>query len=58
MELFELYVDDLLVQTYLFKPDSGKIGFVACNANAVFSDLKAWRMSLTGETKDHSKPVK
>jgi len=53
LELFELYIDDLLMQTYLHKPDSGKIGFVACNAKAVFSELNAWRMSFSSETHDH-----
>jgi len=46
LEMFELYIDDLLMQTYLHKPDSGKIGLVVGNAKAAFSDLKAWRMSF------------
>ena len=46
LEMFELYIDDLLMQTYLHKPDSGKIGVVVGNAKAAFSDLKAWRMSF------------
>ena len=47
MEMFELYVDDLLVQTYSYKPSSGKIAFVAKGADAQFSSLKAWRMTLS-----------
>ena len=58
LEMFELYIDDLLMQTYLYKPDSGKIGFVACNAEAIFSDLKAWKMSLPSESDDNLQPVK
>jgi hypothetical protein len=44
--MFELYIDDLLVQTYVYKPGSGKVGLLALNANVVFRDLKAWNMSL------------
>ena len=43
---FELYVDDLLVQMYIYNPSGGKIGLLARNAEAVFSDLRAWSMSL------------
>lgn len=45
--LFELYVDDMLAQTYYYRPGPGRVGIVARDAQAVFSDLKAWRMSLT-----------
>jgi hypothetical protein len=44
--MFELYIDDMLMQTYVYKPSSGKVGFVAHNANVVFSDVRAWNMSL------------
>ena len=47
---FELYIDDLLMQTYIYKPSSGKVGLLARNAEVVFSDLKAWSMSLPAET--------
>ena len=46
MEMFELYVDDLLVQTYIRQPGSGRVGLLACNAQVGFSDLRAWTMSL------------
>jgi len=44
--MFELYIDDMLMQTYLYKPGSGKVGFLAHNANVVFRDVQAWNMSL------------
>jgi len=47
LNMFELYVDDLLVQTYAYKPSSGKIGFVTKGADAEFGGLKAWRMTLS-----------
>jgi len=47
LEMFELYVDDMLVQTYSYKPSSGRIGFVARGADAEFGSLKAWRMALS-----------
>ena len=43
---FELYIDDLLVQTFHYQHSSGKMGFVVRGAKVVFSDLKAWKMSL------------
>jgi hypothetical protein len=44
--LFELYIDDLLMQTYVCKPSSGRIGFVARGAEAAFGGLRAWTMDL------------
>jgi hypothetical protein len=44
--MFELYIDDMLMQTYVYKPGSGKLGFVAHNANVIFRDVNAWKMSL------------
>ena len=44
--MFELYIDDMLMQTYVYKPGSGKLGFVAHDTNVVFRDVKAWDMSL------------
>jgi len=44
--LFELYIDDKLMQTFFYKPGNARIGLVAHNATAQLSDLKAWRMSL------------
>ncbi|MCX6877398.1 MAG: hypothetical protein NTW21_26850 [Verrucomicrobia bacterium] len=46
MEMLELYMDDLLVQTYIHAPGSGKVGFLVCNAQAGFSDQRAWSMSF------------
>ena len=43
---FELYIDNLLVQMYIYKPAGGKIGMLVRNAEVVFDDLKAWSMSL------------
>ena len=45
-DLYELYVDDLLVQTYVYRPATGRIGFVACGAEATFSNLTAYDMAL------------
>jgi hypothetical protein len=44
--MFELYIDDMLMQTYVHEPGSGKVGFVAHNADVVFKDVQAWNMSL------------
>jgi hypothetical protein len=44
--MFELYIDDMLMQTYVYKPVSGRVGFVAHNADVVFRDVQAWNMSL------------
>jgi hypothetical protein len=49
LDAVELYVDDMLVQTYVYAPGSGKVGFLARNADAVFSNLKAWDMSLLSD---------
>ena len=45
--LFELYVNDLLVQTYSLNEHwEGTLGFLAVDATAEFSNLRAWEMSL------------
>ena len=45
--LFELYVDDLLVQTYFLNEHwDGTFGFLAVDATAEFATLKAWRMTV------------
>jgi hypothetical protein len=44
--LFELYVDDRLMQTFFYKPGAGRVGFVTRQAEADFSDLRAWAMTL------------
>jgi len=46
LEMFELYIDDLLMQTYVYEPGRGKVGFLAGDCEARFSDLRAWAMSL------------
>ena len=47
VDVFELYIDDLLMQTYIYKPgDKGRFGFIVKNANATISDLRMWKMSL------------
>jgi hypothetical protein len=43
--MFELYIDDMLMQTYTYKPASAKLGFLAHKANVRFSDIQAWSMS-------------
>jgi hypothetical protein len=44
--VFECYLDDLLVQTYSIKDFTGRIGFVVQDGEGTFSDLKAREMSL------------
>jgi len=44
--MFELYIDDLLMQTLITRGPPGQIGFLVQNGEAVFSDLKAWSMNL------------
>jgi hypothetical protein len=42
----ELYVDDLLMQSFFFERASGRIGFIAQESEARFSNLKIYRMNL------------
>ncbi len=42
----ELYIDDLLMQTFFFLRGSGRIGFISQESEARFSDLKFYAMSL------------
>ena len=49
LSLFELYLDDWLVQTYAYRPASGRLGFVARDARLEVNGLKAWQMSLPAE---------
>ncbi len=46
MDFFELYIDDLLMQTYRYNPGRGKVGFLASHATVEINDLRAWHMSL------------
>lgn len=50
---FELYLDDLLVQTFNTTHEPGsvgrtplRLGFIAQNGEGLFGDLRAWSMSL------------
>lgn len=45
-DLFEVYLDDLLVQTYVTTNASGRIGFVVQDGQATVEDVRAWAMSL------------
>lgn len=42
----ELYIDDLLMQTFFFLRPSGRIGFIAQESEAQFSQLKIYRMNF------------
>lgn len=45
-DVFELYLDDLLAQTFIFNPAHCRIGLVATDgAQASFTELQAWKMS-------------
>ena len=45
--VFEVYVDDLLVQTFVTsKAPTGRIGFIVRNARCAYSDLQIWQMIL------------
>ncbi len=46
LDFFELYVDDLLVQTYQTCGPTGRITFIAREADASATGLTAWEMSL------------
>ena len=47
--LFELYLDDRLMQTYAYRPATGRLGFVVRDADLQVDDLAAWQMSLPPE---------
>jgi hypothetical protein len=44
-QMIELYVDDLLMQTYVYVLGTGKVGFLADQSETRFSDLRVWTMS-------------
>ncbi len=44
--IFEMYLNDLLVQTYSAEQFTGRVGFVVQDGVAVISGLKAWEMNL------------
>ena len=43
---FELYIDDILMQTFITTNMTGRLGIVAQNIPATFDDLKVWQMNL------------
>jgi hypothetical protein len=45
-DMFEFYLDDLLVQTYYTDGAAGRVGFVVRDGQATIDNLKAWEMSL------------
>lgn len=46
-DMFELYLDDQLVQSFLIAPhSSGRVGFVVEDGACVVEDVKAWAMNL------------
>ena len=44
----ELYVDDLLMQSFFFEKSSGRIGFISQENEAQFSNLKFYQMNFAG----------
>ena len=42
----ELYIDDLLMQSFFFERPSGRVGFIAQEAEAQFSNLKFYQMNF------------
>lgn len=45
-ETFELYLNDLLVQTYFTTGATGRVGFLVRDGKAMFDNLRAWEMNL------------
>jgi hypothetical protein len=48
--LFELYLDDLLVQTFPTGSLTGRIGLLVQDGHATFSALRAWAMDLSPDS--------
>jgi hypothetical protein len=47
MDMFEMYLDDVLVQSFFISPQStGRIGFLVEDGVCLVENVKAWRMSL------------
>jgi len=44
--IFEIYLNDLLVQTFWAKDLTGRIGFIVHDAEGIFSPPRVWKMSL------------
>ena len=51
----ELYVDDLLMQSFFFERPSGRIGFIAQESEAQFANLKFYQMNFDDWEKGHNK---
>ena len=45
-DMFELYVDDLLVQTYVYRPCEGRVGLLASEASVTFRNVAAYSMTF------------
>jgi sucrose-6-phosphate hydrolase SacC (GH32 family) len=45
-DIFELYLNDLLVQTFCTNGATGRIGFIVRDGQAIFDNLRAWEMNL------------
>jgi hypothetical protein len=45
-DIFELYLDDLLVQTFYTNGATGRIGFIVRDGQAIFEKIRAWGMNL------------
>jgi len=45
-EIFELYLNDLLVQTYYTTGATGRVGFIVRDGEATFDNLRAWEINL------------
>ena len=42
----ELYIDDLLMQSFFYAKATGRIGFISQESEVTFSNLKFYSMSL------------
>ena len=50
----ELYIDDLLMQSFFFEQPSGRIGFIAQESEAQFSNLKFYQMNFDAWSEGHN----
>jgi hypothetical protein len=44
---FELYVDDMLMQSFFFYSPSGRLGFISQESEATFSQLHFYEMNFS-----------
>jgi hypothetical protein len=51
----ELYIDDLLMQSFFFERSTGRVGFIAQENETQFSNLKFYEMNLDGWQKVENK---